>query len=295
MWFGGYDSDGDCSWDDTEVTFLRPDGDEETKDVQWCLDNDFFQIEEGIWSGNWYYDDHPEERRHHSKRLKETRAIRRRAEARCVRVHARRERETPLQAAVDAAMTCRLIQDLAMMQNMPIQETANMLAEQTGRPAEEFLGSYPDSLRRLHQMEEALFADFFAVPSSASRSSGLNDFDDNHHESADGEIRPGHDVAEVSFLSSEGCTEERDIQWCLDHDDFQVEKGVCSDNGHYQSHPKERAVHQERIEHAEQTRRQLQEQTKDPSWAFLIPSQTIQSKKKNKEKMEKKKGRAPFS
>jgi hypothetical protein len=52
-------------FDDTPVDFLRPDGDIEGKDVQWCLDNDFFQIHDGVyplWSGPWYYRDRPEER-----------------------------------------------------------------------------------------------------------------------------------------------------------------------------------------------------------------------------------------
>ena len=60
------------------VKFLRPDGDIE--DLQWCLDNDFFQIHEGynrdypLWSGPWYYRDRPEERPMH---LQKTKAIRR--------------------------------------------------------------------------------------------------------------------------------------------------------------------------------------------------------------------------
>jgi len=48
-----WDDDGD---DNGEVTFFRPDGDTETKDVQWCLDNGFFEVEKGLWSGNWYYE-----------------------------------------------------------------------------------------------------------------------------------------------------------------------------------------------------------------------------------------------
>ncbi len=46
------------SYDHTEVTFFRPDGDTETKDVQWCLDNGFFEVEKGLWSGKWYYEKH---------------------------------------------------------------------------------------------------------------------------------------------------------------------------------------------------------------------------------------------
>lgn len=71
-------------FDDTPVKFLRPDGDIEGKDVQWCLDNDFFQIQEGyngdcqLWSGPWYYRYHPEERPMHQQRIQKTEAIRRR-------------------------------------------------------------------------------------------------------------------------------------------------------------------------------------------------------------------------
>lgn len=41
-------------YNDTQVWFLRPDGDIETKDIQWCLDSGFFQVDDGLWSGNWY-------------------------------------------------------------------------------------------------------------------------------------------------------------------------------------------------------------------------------------------------
>lgn len=65
------------------VKFLRPDGDIEDKDVQWCLDNDFFHIHEGydgdypLWSGPWYYRDRPEEKPMHQQRIQKTEAIRR--------------------------------------------------------------------------------------------------------------------------------------------------------------------------------------------------------------------------
>jgi hypothetical protein len=61
----GYDSDyggGNRRNDYTPVTFYRPDGDTEGKDVQWCLDNGFFHIEEDLWSGNWYYRHFPDKR-----------------------------------------------------------------------------------------------------------------------------------------------------------------------------------------------------------------------------------------
>ena len=33
---------------------MRPDGDIESKTIAWCLDNDFFEVEPGLWSGPWY-------------------------------------------------------------------------------------------------------------------------------------------------------------------------------------------------------------------------------------------------
>ncbi|CAE7252063.1 bacA [Symbiodinium necroappetens] len=45
------DFDSDC---EEEVIFLRPDGTTESKSVAWCLDNDFFEVEPGLWSGPWY-------------------------------------------------------------------------------------------------------------------------------------------------------------------------------------------------------------------------------------------------
>lgn len=44
---------------DTEVSFYRPDGSCEGKDIGWCLDNGFHEIEDGLWSGDWYYRHHP--------------------------------------------------------------------------------------------------------------------------------------------------------------------------------------------------------------------------------------------
>ena len=45
-----YDDD-----DDYYVEFLRPDGDIEGKDIPWwCMDNGFFQVRDGLWSGPWY-------------------------------------------------------------------------------------------------------------------------------------------------------------------------------------------------------------------------------------------------
>jgi hypothetical protein len=42
-----------------EVNFYRPDGDTEGKDIGWCLGNGFFEIEPGLWSGDWFYRHHP--------------------------------------------------------------------------------------------------------------------------------------------------------------------------------------------------------------------------------------------
>ena len=54
--FGGYEGQRR----DTEVvSFYRPDGKCEGKDIGWCLDNGFFEIEDGLWSGDWYYEHHP--------------------------------------------------------------------------------------------------------------------------------------------------------------------------------------------------------------------------------------------
>jgi hypothetical protein len=41
-----------------EVTFSRPDGTTEGKDIGWCISNGFEEIENGLWSGPWYYSDH---------------------------------------------------------------------------------------------------------------------------------------------------------------------------------------------------------------------------------------------
>jgi len=61
----GYDSNyggGNRRNDYTTVTFYRPDGDTESKDIQWCRDNGFFHIEGDLWSGNWYYRHFPDKK-----------------------------------------------------------------------------------------------------------------------------------------------------------------------------------------------------------------------------------------
>lgn len=53
-YFEDYD---ECYEDDNfggSVSFIRPDGDDEGKDVQWFLNHcDFFEVEDGVWSGDW--------------------------------------------------------------------------------------------------------------------------------------------------------------------------------------------------------------------------------------------------
>ena len=39
-----------------QIRFIRPEGSEEGKDVGWCLDNGFVEIEDGVWSGHWHED-----------------------------------------------------------------------------------------------------------------------------------------------------------------------------------------------------------------------------------------------
>lgn len=73
---GGYVHADECEHNDTPVNFFRPDGDIEGMDIQWCLDNNFFEIHDGLWSGPWYYDYYPDERSMHRGRLQSTIKIR---------------------------------------------------------------------------------------------------------------------------------------------------------------------------------------------------------------------------
>ena len=57
MWFE--DSDDD----EKDITFYRPDGDTEMKTPSWCRSNGFFQVEDDLWSGPWYYRHFPEKRK----------------------------------------------------------------------------------------------------------------------------------------------------------------------------------------------------------------------------------------
>jgi hypothetical protein len=43
--------------------FIRPCGNMEGKDVNWCLSNGFFMIKPGLWSGPWYFDQFPQARK----------------------------------------------------------------------------------------------------------------------------------------------------------------------------------------------------------------------------------------
>ena len=58
----GYGYDG-YEEEEEDITFFRPDGDTELKSKQWCRDNGFYEIEEGLWSGDWYWRHFPEEKR----------------------------------------------------------------------------------------------------------------------------------------------------------------------------------------------------------------------------------------
>jgi hypothetical protein len=59
-----------------QVTFYRPDGSDEGKDVGWCLDNDFHEIEPGLWSGDWYYRDFPNFKKEQEGRAEQKRKMR---------------------------------------------------------------------------------------------------------------------------------------------------------------------------------------------------------------------------
>ena len=67
--YGGFDDDYGYEYgryrhdeeDHEDITFIRPDGDTEGKSISWCKSNGFFEIAEGVWSGPWYYRQHPEE------------------------------------------------------------------------------------------------------------------------------------------------------------------------------------------------------------------------------------------
>jgi len=116
---GYYDDDeSHRDYDDTPVDFLCPDGDIEGKDVQWCLDNDFFQVHDGmggdypLWSGNWYYKKHPEEKYMHQQRLKDTKQIRTRNEQRSRGV------SSNASSIYEEAMFCAMLQnDIARQMN----------------------------------------------------------------------------------------------------------------------------------------------------------------------------------
>jgi hypothetical protein len=69
------DEDDDEDDDDEEeeyILFYRPDGSAASKTIQWCiLDNNFYKIEEGLWSGDWYYKRFPEEKLRNEEKEKE--------------------------------------------------------------------------------------------------------------------------------------------------------------------------------------------------------------------------------
>ncbi|CAJ1941365.1 unnamed protein product [Cylindrotheca closterium] len=55
------DSDAEDDYLDRDVQFYRPDGSYEGKAPRWCLDNGFFRVAPGVWSGRWYWEHFPEE------------------------------------------------------------------------------------------------------------------------------------------------------------------------------------------------------------------------------------------
>jgi len=82
LFHGGYyddgyssDEDDDCWWRndprfevysrrelEEDILFLRPDYNAETdefasegKNISWCIDNGFEEVEDGVWSGPWYW------------------------------------------------------------------------------------------------------------------------------------------------------------------------------------------------------------------------------------------------
>eukprot|EP00978_Attheya_sp_CCMP212_P007499 scaffold17388_cov46-Attheya_sp.AAC.1 len=61
---GGYSYSGRGRYRRSEeVTFYRPDRSTESKDIGWCLDHKFYEIEEGLWSGDWYYRHYPDKKK----------------------------------------------------------------------------------------------------------------------------------------------------------------------------------------------------------------------------------------
>lgn len=63
-----YDDESDDDAENAEdITFYHPDGSTEGKSKSWCISNGFFEIEPGLWSGEWYWRDSP----HAKKELEE--------------------------------------------------------------------------------------------------------------------------------------------------------------------------------------------------------------------------------
>jgi len=57
------EEEGEESRMEQEVDFYRPDRTIEQKDVRWCIDNGFEQVEDGLWSGPWYWKEHDKDKR----------------------------------------------------------------------------------------------------------------------------------------------------------------------------------------------------------------------------------------
>ncbi|KAL3905453.1 MAG: hypothetical protein SGARI_004452 [Bacillariaceae sp.] len=65
MWWNDWSDDDRVLYNreaHIDVSFYRPDGDIESKSIDWCKTNGFFQVGEDLWSGEWYYEKFPEER-----------------------------------------------------------------------------------------------------------------------------------------------------------------------------------------------------------------------------------------
>ena len=62
-YYGGYSSSwcekGSHGYDKgyyEDVSFYRPDKTIEGKSISWCRDHDFIEVEDGLWSGRWYFE-----------------------------------------------------------------------------------------------------------------------------------------------------------------------------------------------------------------------------------------------
>jgi hypothetical protein len=131
----GYDDNkweiyGDKYVDFMQVDFLRPDGDIEGKDVQWCLDNEFYHIEEDLWAGNWYFRDNPVI----NKQLcvDNTQKIRNRNEKRGEYIKAKMDAESNAKQKQEDELNKILMRDLARYSGMSLDDP-NLMVSPIGR------------------------------------------------------------------------------------------------------------------------------------------------------------------